>query len=82
MKILIILNSRFYTDEQNQERYNKNIEVDWTLPVLPNSNDIFDCDSIVDNMPEDESDLTWSVDFVCFKKIKSVITPILFLIGE
>ena len=82
MKILIKLDSRFYNDEQNQKCYDEMIEIDWNLPFLPRSGELFNCDSIIENMPEWCTGLSWSVDFVDYEKIKGVIIPILWLCGE
>lgn len=83
MKVLIILVSSFYTDEQNQYCYDNMIELEWELPFLPRPNDMFDCDSIIDdNMPEIDTGLTWFVDYIVYKKVNGRITPILWLIGE
>ena len=83
MKILIKLDSNFYTNEQNKYCYNNMIELDWKLPFLPSSNDTFDCDSIIDDkMPEFDMGLSWNVNHIFYKKIKGEVTPILWLLGE
>jgi hypothetical protein len=84
MKILINLQSPFYTIDQNGYCYDNMIELDWHLPFLPTENDIFDCDSIIDSkMPEfDTGLLSWSVDYIVYEKIKGEVTPILWLLGE
>ena len=83
MKILIKLDSSFYTDEQNQYCYDNMIQLEWELPFLPRPNDMFDCDSIIDDkMPEFDTGLSWNVDYIVYKKINGRITPILWLLGE
>jgi hypothetical protein len=70
MKILIKLESSFYTNEQNQYCYDNMVELEWELPFLPRPNDMFDCDSIIsDKMPEfDKESLTWIVDYIVYEK--------------
>lgn len=83
MKILIILNSSFYSDEQNQYCYDNMIELEWNIPFLPRPNDQFDCDSIIDDkMPYFDNGLSWSVDYIIYQKIKGEVKPILWLLGE
>jgi len=83
MKILIKLDSCFYNDKQNQYCYDNMIELEWDLPFLPRQNDLFDCDSIIDDkMPEFDIGLSWNVDCINYKKINGKITPILWLVGE
>ena len=83
MKILIKLDSCFYNDKQNQYCYDNMIELEWDLPFLQRQNDLFDCDSIIDDkMPEFDIGLSWHVDYINYKKINGKITPILWLVGE
>lgn len=83
MRILIILESTFYSNKQNQYCYDNMIELDWELPFLPNNKDFFDCDSILeDKMPDFYEALSWSVESINYEKIDGKITPILWLIGE
>jgi hypothetical protein len=83
MKILIKLESSFYTEEQNEYCYNNMIELDWGLPFLPRQNDMFDCGSIIgDKMPGFYNGLNWNVDYIVYEKIKGEVTPILWLLGH
>ena len=83
MKILIRLESKFYTDDENEYCYDNMIELNWDLPFLPRQNDGFDCDSIIDNkMPEFDKALAWNVFYIDYKKINGEIIPILWLMGE
>ncbi|PIZ51123.1 hypothetical protein COY27_04730 [Candidatus Woesearchaeota archaeon CG_4_10_14_0_2_um_filter_33_13] len=82
MKILIKLESEFYTDEQNEKCYDEMIELDWNLPFLPRKGESFDCYSIIDKMPDFDDGLCWSVDIVEYEKQQGMIVPILCLIGE
>lgn len=78
MEILIQLESSFYSDEQNQYCRDNMIKIDWDLPFLPNSNDLFDCDSIIgDKMPDFDIGLIWDVECVNYKRIDGQIIPIL-----
>lgn len=82
MDILIRLSSKFYNEEQDQYCGSNMIKMSWSLPFLPRPNDLFDCDSIIDEMPEFDTGLAWNVDYVVYEKISGEITPILWLIGE
>lgn len=82
MKILLKLDSVHYTHEQNQSLYNDMIELEWDLPFLPRIGEFFDCDSIVENMPEFDPGLSWAVESVTYEKINGRIVPIIWLRGE
>jgi len=84
MKILIQLQSiDFYTEEQNCQCGCNKIELEWTLPFLPRQGEFFDCESIIENMPDfDDRNLTWDVICVTYEKVKSQILPILLLSGS
>jgi len=83
MKVLLKLESRFYTQEQNNSLYRNMIEINWNIPCLPNKHDLVEINDIVDNMPEwDEGSLSWLIDFIQFTKIDSQIVPIIWLQGE
>ena len=82
MKILIILQSEFYTDEQNQYSYDNKIELEWNLPFIPNKNDLIDIERMIDETNFYVFNLSWSVEYINYKIIDKVITPVLWLIGE
>ena len=82
MKIYIILNSGHYTEKQNQYSFDNMIELEWDLPFLPNDNDLFDCDSIIEDMSEWDIGLSWSVHYINYKRINDIISPIVTLRGE
>ncbi len=84
MKILLKLDSSFFTNEQNQELYDHMIEIEWHSPFIPNKDDSFDFESIVDEVkwPSFYQSLSWSVEFINYTKINNIITPILWLVGE
>lgn len=86
MKIFIKLDSNFYTFEENHWCYKNMIEIEWSLPFMPTEDDHFDAESIIDeDMPEfDNGFLSWTVDFIAWKRIKKAdcIAPVLWLKGE
>ena len=82
MKIYIVLNSSFYTEEQNQYCFNNKIGLEWDLPFLPNDTDLLDCDSIIEDMPEWDIGLSWSVHYINYVRINGIISPIVTLSGE
>ena len=83
IKLMIILESSFYSNEQNEWNYDNMIELEWELPFLPRTKELFDCDTIIKNMPEfDPGDLCWSVESIDYRCINGTICPVLWLIGE
>ena len=71
MKILLKLDSSFFTDEQNQSLYNEMIEIDWDLPFIPKKDELFDFEEIVEEEKWPsfyEGNLSCSVDFVNYTK--------------
>ena len=84
MKILLKLDSSFFTNKQNQDLYNSMIEIDWDLPFIPSKEDLFDFDNIVEEekWPSFYEGLSWGVDFINYTKLNNIITPILWLRGE
>ena len=77
MKILIKLDSSFYSAEQNQYCYDNMIELEWNLPFLPRPKDMFDCDSIIDDkMPDFDNGLSWDVDCIVYQKIKGEVIDV------
>ena len=82
MKILIILQSEFYTEKQNQYSYDNKIELEWNLPFIPNKNDLIDIERMIDETNFYVFNLSWGVEYINYKMIDKVITPVLWLIGE
>lgn len=84
MKILLKLDTVFFTDEQNQEAYDSMIEIDWDLPFMPNKGDLFDFENIVEKIKwfDFHQELTWGVDYIEYTKINNILTPIVWLNGE
>jgi hypothetical protein len=84
MKILLKLDSPFFTNEQNRLLFTNMIEIDWDLPFIPRKDELFDFDSIVDELkhPEFYKGLTWTVDFVNYEKINNIVIPIIWMSGD
>jgi hypothetical protein len=84
MKILLKLDSSFFTNKQNRLLQTNMIEIEWELPFIPRKDELFDFDSIVDQTkwPEFYEGLSWSIDCVNYGKINNIVTPILWLCGE
>lgn len=84
MKILLKLDSSFFTKEQNQELYTSMIEIDWDLPFIPRKGDFLDFDNIVDEKkwPTFYEGLSWSVYSIDYTKVNNILTPIIWINGE
>jgi len=82
MKIYIRLSSVHFTDEQNQMCFENLIELDWNLPFLPNEHDLFDNSIMDENMPDFAPELSWSVTYAHYIRMKGKIVPIINLDGE
>ena len=77
MEIYIVLQSDVWEDEKNKEMMINPISIEWDLPFLPSSGDVFDVNGIL-NM---NSDCFWTADYVSFDKEKGKIIPFVYLIG-
>jgi hypothetical protein len=82
MKILLKLDSNFFMDEQNHHLYENMIMIDWPLPFLPNKDDLFDADSIIEDIPDFVPILSWNVSFISYTKKDGVIMPVLWIEGQ
>lgn len=86
MKLLITLNSDFFSEEENYNRYEKSFFINWDFPILPRIGEFFMLENFITNTIERDYDvmsLSWTVIKVSwFKGTDGEIFPELELIGE